>query len=211
MPIATRWIYLECYSSWETLGWQLNSREEHYKIVFCFPLEIVPSIFFTTLCTLPSIHWELRLQDNIFFLQFSIKKKLFAWFQRHTGIKSATFSAFGHMLNLIPSDMVDRRIRGLENSNQILTLTFRAVSTDADFKSQILTSFGKVITCTVKCFLRNVLATSVHGAEQPQWCTHWLGTSQVQLLDGAAVPSPPTLRSSHFHLDCPLSLKIVVT
>lgn len=117
VPIATRWLYLECYCSWETFGWQLNSREEHYKIVFCFPLEIAPSIFFTTLCTLPSIHWELRLQDNIFFLQLPVKKKMFVWFQRYTGIKSATFSAFGHLLNIIPSDLVGRRIRGMKNSN----------------------------------------------------------------------------------------------
>lgn len=62
VPSATRWIYMECYCSWETPGWQLNSREEHCRVVFCFPLEIAPSVFLTTPCTLPPIHWEIKFQ-----------------------------------------------------------------------------------------------------------------------------------------------------
>lgn len=107
VPSATRWIYLECYCSWETLGWQLNSREGHCRVVFCFPLEIAPSIFLTTPYTLPPIHWEIKPQDNIlFFLSPQLKKSV--WFQRHAGVKSVEFSTFGHVLNLVPSSLVGR-------------------------------------------------------------------------------------------------------
>lgn len=109
VPSATRWIYLECYCSWETLGWQLNPREEHCRAVFCFPLDIVPSIFLTTPCALPPIHWEIKLQDNIIiFLGPRLRKSCgFVFFF----ISEVELSAFVHILNLVLSGQVGRGIK----------------------------------------------------------------------------------------------------